>query len=1054
MSQLIWLTPPGLINKIPEEEYYEFQLDAYNTNGGDLKFTIIAGKLPGGLQLFRSGLIQGIPIIEKISGTAPEFTFKFTVRATTTAGKVSDRTFSLTINSIALPQIVPKNVSLGTVFDGEYLDLQLIALDPHPLTPLTWEITSGSLPNGTTMSSDGRITGYVLPSYVDNPNVRLGWGTTGWDYVSWDQSTLTSQTLTYRFTVDVYDGSRRDNAMYTMLVQAKGLYTADNTLIDISGTNILASTDNSHNPFITTLPQSLPTQRQLTNFAFKVDGIDLDGDVLEYHLITSDADTYDASPFDSVGFENVDYSVPDLVIDPVTGWLSGVMPAQVEDVKTYTFQVECFKRDYSIVRSEPVTFKLTILGDTGNIITWVTPANLGEIVNGEISSLRIAAASTRNKVLNYRIQEGSPNPPNILPSDEVITYTPNNASKLPQGLKLLPNGLIVGRSTFEYFSLDGGTTTLDSSTTSYDRTFTFTVTASDGEYYFYADSKTGNTVIVYHFDELPEKIVSENLFLAANPTVISSKTFTVKVRNVNKAPYENLYLRAFLPKTKMDDFNALMSNPDIFPAELIYRAEDPWYGKATQVKVLFASGLTASNVETYANTVHTSHYNKFVDFKDIKTAVALDENFNPIYEVVYVEVIDNLTVNGKSISRVMDRSSEVKGIYTNAPYNIVYPNSFDNMKENVVYFTHYTNRGALPDWMLDQQENGRILGFTRGFILAYTVPGASKLIAYRLLHSGFSFNNLDFLADRYQLDNYLSKNYSIPDTAFIPSLETTFDRLPPAGGPHPYAGAVDIAVMLPFDEINGRTLDYLTRKGGINGTMPLREGMTLVFAKQENFTNVFEQSTVTDVYDTSNYDALSFNASIVAPEYNSPNNGWNIELSIYDSERYAQGSYTGRYPYYDNVDDGYFDPTFYDDAKYDRAAVVPGYLESIMNPAVFNERGGIWKVTITSENVVILEPVIRYNAAGNRMSTVQPNEYVQVSANSKIYGGCKIFYDTVAKPGNTMPEYSLLTIKNMTMQESTYFDGGKTRFFNNVDMYAPPETDDKYLKFPKTNIYV
>jgi hypothetical protein len=1031
MSQLIWLTPPGLINKIPEEEYYEFQLDAYNTNGGDLKFTIIAGKLPGGLQLFRSGLIQGIPIIEKISGTAPEFTFKFTVRATTTAGKVSDRTFSLTINSISLPQIVPRNVSLGTMFDGEYLDLQLIALDPHPLTPLTWKIVSGSLPNGTSMSTDGRITGYIMPTFVDNPNVKLGWGMTGWDYVSWDQGTLTAQTSTFRFSVEVFDGSRRDNTTYTMLVQAKSLYTADSSLLNITDTFIHVSTDNTHNPFIATLPQSLPAQRQLTNFAFKIDGIDLDGDFLEYKLVTGGADTFDESPFDSVGFENIDYSVPaGLVMDLDTGWLTGNIPAQVEDIKVYTFQVYCQKKDPTVleedkVKSEKVTFKLTVLGDAGNIITWVTPSDLGEIVNGEISSLHIAAVSSRNKVLNYRIQEGSPNPPNILPSVEIIKYTPNNASKLPQGLKLLPNGLIVGRSTFEYFSLDKGATTMDGATTSYDRTFTFTVTASD--------------------DDMINPLNTSS--------VISSKTFTVKVRNINKAPYENLYLRAFLPKQKMDDFTTLMSNPDIFPAELIYRAEDPWYGKAKQVKVLFASGLTASNVETYANAVHTSHYNKFVDFKDIKTAVALDENFNPVYEVVYVEVIDNLTVDGKSISRVVDRRSQVKGIYTNAPYEIVYPNSFDNMKENVVYFTKYTNRGALPDWMLDQQEDGRILGFTRGFILAYTVPGASKLIAYRLRHSGFSFNNLDFLADRYQLDNYLSKNYSIPNTAFVPSLETTFDRLPPAGGPHPFAGVVDIAVMMPFDEINGRTLDYIANMGGINGSVTLREGMTLVFAKQENFTNIFEQSTVTDIYDTSNYDALSFNASIVAKEYDSPNNGWNIELSIYDSERYAQGSYAGRYPYYDNVDDGFLDVTFYDDAKYSETTVVPGYLESIMNPAVFNERGGIWKVTITSENVVILEPVIRYNAAGDRVSTIQPNEYVQVSDTSRIYGGCKIFYDTVAKPGNTMPEFSLLTIKNMTMQESTYFDGGKTRFFNNVDMYAPPETGDSYLKFPKRNIY-
>ena len=48
------------------------------------------------------------------------------------------------------------------------------------------------------------------------------------------------------------------------------------------------------------------------------------------------------------------------------------------------------------------------------------------------------------------------------------------------------------------------------------------------------------------------------------------------------------------------------------------------------------------------------------------------------------------------------------------------------------------------------------LGYIRAVVLAYTVPGASKLIAYRLKNANFSFNRIEFKTDRYQLDNYLS----------------------------------------------------------------------------------------------------------------------------------------------------------------------------------------------------------------------------------------------------------------------------------------------------------
>ena len=50
MAAAIWLTPAGDLGIIPELEYYEIPLDAYNPAGGYVAFTLIAGSLPDGLE--------------------------------------------------------------------------------------------------------------------------------------------------------------------------------------------------------------------------------------------------------------------------------------------------------------------------------------------------------------------------------------------------------------------------------------------------------------------------------------------------------------------------------------------------------------------------------------------------------------------------------------------------------------------------------------------------------------------------------------------------------------------------------------------------------------------------------------------------------------------------------------------------------------------------------------------------------------------------------------------------------------------------------------------
>jgi hypothetical protein len=92
---------------------------------------------------------------------------------------------------------------------------------------------------------------------------------------------------------------------------------------------------------------------------------------------------------------------------------------------------------------------------------------------------------------------------------------------------------------------------------------------------------------------------------------------------------------------------------------------------------------------------------------------------------------------------------------------------------------------VLPRWMLSRQADGSVLGFTPAWVIAYTNPGQSGQIAYNIqTQFGEILNLIDFEADRYELDNSLTKNWNRAEqywgfdgdvvTPHPPSL-TTFD---------------------------------------------------------------------------------------------------------------------------------------------------------------------------------------------------------------------------------------------------------------------------------------
>ena len=669
--------------------------------------------------------------------------------------------------------------------------------------------------------------------------------------------------------------------------------------------------------------------------------------------------------FDESRFDQGQLSLPgDLSIDLQTGWITGHLPAQTVDKVEYDFEIISFKRDDPTYQDSQL-FKLTVLGDLNNKIEWTTNSDLGTIVSGTVCDLNVEAYSTLGKTVVYELSA-------------------NSYHRLPQGLILTRSGLLSGRVSFELFSLDNSTTTIDGDNTTFDQTYKFNVTARD----------------------------------LTNSTS-ATKEFTIKVRAFTKIPYEDLYLKALPSAEQRSEFLSIVNNSFIFPVDKIYRSEDPNFGVSKSIKSLFLPGLAPSTLADYVNTAITNHFTKRITFGSIKTAQALDDNLDVKYEVVYIEIDDeNTTVDGLGPNNTIDVTNLVRKPYydlASNSYTIAYPNAFTNMSDIMSTGIGYVNKGSLPDWMTSRQADGRQLGFVRAVVLAYTNPGESSLIAYRLKQQGFNFNSIDFTVDRYQLDNKYSENFDIVANAFITSTETTFDRYPSLSSTIADAGTVDFAVTTPFEELNNRYLDEIKAAGGLDGIKNIKDGMHLVFATQEFYSSQGDLGDRNQGWAQVNilwdYDGWAYNADTSDDDYTLPPPGTNA----------------------DNTDTT-------PGEQWDSATYVPGFVEYDLQLSADNQRIGIWEINISDEGLVTLtfaQAISFYDKL-----------YVR---NGFTYGGTNIYYDPIVKAGNTVANYSIIPQQLRTTY--TTFDGNGTRFFDNRDEYTLPESGDKYIKFTKLGVF-
>jgi len=696
-------------------------------------FTIQAGQLPSGIQIADNGLIEGIPkAVASIQGVptqvSEDVTSKFTVRAytRTRAGvldRINDRTFTLTVTGQDAPEWETPAGQIAQEYDGSQITpIQLEYTDVDPADTIIVSLKAGQLPLGLTLSTTGLISGFITP--LSPVEATAGFSNDGQGYAEYpfDFSTM-SVNANYEFVLDLSDGKSSSLRTFSIFVYSKDSMTADSTEITADNTFITADVSPVRVPFIIgPAPGSIGTIRNDNFFAVQFVGLDLDGDPVEYEL------GYDIG--DST-------TIPGLTLDPGTGWLYGYIPALGLTENTYNFYIKVYKKDNPTVISNEYNYSLTIVGAIDTDVTWLTDSNLGNIVNGATSTLYVQATNLADIPLEYQLESGS-------------------NSSLPQGLQLLPSGEIAGRVSFDTFALDLGTTTFDvtlndlaitgeDTETTFDMTHTFTVNA-----------------------------------YSVNGLVSVFKTFTITVVREYNEPYENLYIQAMPPQSDRDFIDSLLQNQDIFQPDLLYRPADPNFGRATNVIYDHAFGLTASTIEEYYSSLYENHYWKNLTLGEIRVAQALDSNDNVIYEVVYSAIQDNLLNNqGDSVSKEVTLPYPINEA-DSTEVSVVYPNSLINMRDQVIDTVGQVG-SILPLWMTSKQVNGRILGFTPAWVLAYTKPGRGEQIAYYVRTKfGERLNLIDFEVDRYELDRLLSKNWDPAGDsttgAWEPAAaETTFD---------------------------------------------------------------------------------------------------------------------------------------------------------------------------------------------------------------------------------------------------------------------------------------
>ena len=191
---------------------------------------------------------------------------------------------------------------------------------------------------------------------------------------------------------------------------------------------------------------------------------------------------------------------------------------------------------------------------------------------------------------------------------------------------------------------------------------------------------------------------------------------------------------------KRQAYQNFTGNAFTFDPKFLYRYYDPNFGVQHSIKMVLEFGIERVDLEQYIPALAQNFYRRRMYFGDIKTAVAKDSTGTVVYEVVYVDAVDNMAGVDMSI------------ISTGVTY---YPASIENQQTRLQQLTLDTgssigiNEYNQPVYMRTAQSGSYLPPYYMSVIpICYALPGQGARIASRIRLSGFDFKLLDFEVDR------------------------------------------------------------------------------------------------------------------------------------------------------------------------------------------------------------------------------------------------------------------------------------------------------------------
>jgi len=748
-----WVTKEGFLNVGPDNAYFildnakvDFQLEVTDpdTIAGDvLKYYLVptGGSLPPGLSLSEDGRIFGF--------TDP-------------------------------------------VFSVEYNALTSGAYDTYPYDNIPLDF------------SDAKSRGYDSYLYDD----------TIYDYslVSRDPKKLSR---IYTFAIAVTDGINTVTRVFKIYVVSEEFLKADNTLLQVDTNLFQASSDGRRFPiwitesylgrhrannyltiflevyhpsslngyisyFLKTNPGTYKSK--YTDEYYYFGRWEISGNMPRFPLAEKQLNRLtQAGDWDVITPETASDLPPGLELDQITGEIAGRIPYQARVTRSFKFTIDAVSFDdnpyttdytlrgdwssttiyqvgdavrydntiyicikicknilpidttywYSTVSDTEKTFTIDIIGEIESGISWISGSDLGSIKPNQPSTKSVEAKS-------------------LLYGGSVIYELVNG--NLPPGLSFTSNGNIIGKvkqfadvnspGLTRFFDLNGSTRefniTFDGETTSFDKKYTFTVKARDS----------------VNFTE-------------------SFKDFSITVVAETTKTFANLYVKAFQSKNKRLEWFNFITDANIFRADDLYRYGDVNFSVQTELKMLVFAGIESTEAIKYVQAMSRNHYNKRLKFGDLKYAKAKDPlTQNTVYEVVYVEIKDDLEKNGKSISQTVQLPDKINSkvlisydsikidsdipLVSDADHQRIFPNSIKNMRKRISTVGE-RDREFLPLWMRSiQDEQNYEPGYIKALVLCYAKPDKAQYIISRIKakirDENFDFKVFDFVADRYIID--------------------------------------------------------------------------------------------------------------------------------------------------------------------------------------------------------------------------------------------------------------------------------------------------------------